>query len=259
MLKMLAGVTSLDERFAFRPRRSFLRPTSDVIVMTEQPTSVPFPADAAISRRQVFKVGGVAVGFSALIAACAEGAADVKPARVGTAAPAKKLAAVVVNDGVLFRTAASLHYSIIDAHNAAKEHGKLSQDQVAIVDAYIAANTDAIASIDVLTIEAGGKPFGCANPRFDRVIVVPLVARITGRPKVGNEEADVAPSDDPTRDALAMAHSDGDRGCGNSSIARSFADRTSSARSGDGTWAGRCQASSGAGIGDQSQEPDQPG
>ena len=107
---------------------------------------------------------------------------------------------------MLFRTASSLHYSIIDSHNATKKYGKLSDEQTAIVDAYIAANRDAIKTLEGLTTKAGGKVYGCANTRFDRVVLTPLVARITGRPKQGSEEADVVASDNVTRDALALAH-----------------------------------------------------
>ena len=174
--------------------------------MTNQP--VPLGSDLpGVSRRSILKIGGLSIGLAAIMAACAEDSGDAKPARVGDAAPASKLPTVVVNDGVLWRTASSLHYSIIDAHNAAKEHGKLNAAQTDIVNAFIAANEEAIATLDKLTVDAGGEVFSCANPRFDRVILVPLIARITGRPKEGNEEADVEPSDDPTRDALGLAYS----------------------------------------------------
>jgi hypothetical protein len=184
---------------------SFRTPTSDVIVMTE-PTFPTNPNEVALSRRGLLRIGGLSIGFAALIAACAEDSTDAKPARVGDAAPASKLPTVEVNDGVLWRTAASLHYSIIDAHNAAKKHGKLSAAQTSIVDAYIAANQDAISTIDKLTVDAGGEVFGCANPRFDRVVLGPLVDRMTGRDKTGNEESNVLPTDDAPRDALALAY-----------------------------------------------------
>jgi len=99
-----------------------------------------------------------------------------------------------------------VHYSIIDAHNISKELGNLSPEQTAIVDAYIAANEAAIRDLAKATTEAGSKPWTCANPRFDRVLLAPIRDHITGRPKTGSEETDVAPSDDPNRDALALAH-----------------------------------------------------
>ncbi len=179
-----------------------LPPTSDLIVMTKTT-----PLSQSFSRRDALRIGGLSVGFAALLAACGGNEGDAAPARVGVADPARTLDTVGINDGVLWRTAASLHYSVIDAHKASLEHGNLSAAQQGIVNGYIAANTSAIAEIDSLAAAAGAQPYGCANPRFNRVILTPLVDRITGRPKKGSEEEDVPPTDDATRDALALAYS----------------------------------------------------
>ncbi len=161
--------------------------------------------DIAVSRRGIFRAGGITIGLAALLAACVEDAEDSKPARVGEAPDPVPLPEPVFSDGVLFRTAASLHFSIIDAHNNSKELGDLTAEQAAIVDEFIARNTEAIAALETLTETAGSKPWTCANPRFNRVVVDVLKDRITGRPAEGNKEA-IAPSDDPNRDALAMAY-----------------------------------------------------
>lgn len=179
------------------------------------PTQAPIdPLDAAflttalehdLSRRGLLRAGGITVALAALLAACGESSVtDKNPARVGTASTVAKLPDGVVNDGVLFRTATSIHYSIIDGHNIAKQLGKLTADQTKIVDDYIAANKAAIKDLQSLTSTAGGKGWTCANPRFDRVILTPIKDRITGRPKTGAEEGDVSPSDDPNRDAMAL-------------------------------------------------------
>lgn len=163
-------------------------------------------ADQPMSRRGLLRVGGLTISMAALVAACADQASERNPARVGEASPPPKLPDAAVTDGVLFRTATSIHYSIIDSHNITKKLGKLSAAQTAIVDAYIAANKSAITALQKLSETAGSKRWTCANPRFDRVILGPIQQHITGRRKEGSEETDVAPSDDPTRDALGLAH-----------------------------------------------------
>lgn len=163
-------------------------------------------ADHEVTRRVLLRVGGLSVALAALVAACGDDATDKNPARVGESPTPPTLPDGVVNDGVLFRTATSLHYSFIDGHNIAKELGQLSPEQTAIVDAYIAAHEASIKDLQTWTTTAGGKPWTCANPRFDRVILTPIHDRVTGRPKQGSEETDVPPSDDPNRDAIALAH-----------------------------------------------------
>jgi hypothetical protein len=162
--------------------------------------------DHEVSRRGVLRVGGLSIALAALVAACGNDTTDKKPARVGQAPTPPTLPEGVVNDGVLFRTATSIHSSIIDGHKIAKELGKLSASQTAIVDAYTAAHMASIKDLQQWTTTAGGKPWTCANARFDRVILTPIHDRITGRPKQGSEETDVPPSDDPNRDAMALVH-----------------------------------------------------
>ncbi len=177
-----------------------------MIAMNNETSSHLTIADQQFTRRGMLRVGGLTVSMAALVAACTDTAKSKNPARVGEAAAPPKLDDAVVNDGVLFRTATSIHYSVIDSHNISKKLGKLNAAQTAIVDDFISANKDAITALQKLSETAGAKKWTCANPRFDRVILGPIQARITGRPKEGSEETDVAPSDDPTRDALALAH-----------------------------------------------------
>ena len=162
--------------------------------------------DIAMSRRGMLRAGGITIGLAALLAACVDEVSESSPARVGEAPGPESLPAGTITDGVLFRTLASLHYSIISAHEAAKELGELTDDQTAVVDAFIAGHREAIATIDASTIEAGSAVWTCDNPRFDRVVVALLRDRITGRPKQGNEEADVPESDNRNRDATAMVY-----------------------------------------------------
>jgi len=162
--------------------------------------------DHSASRRGFLRIGGLTVAIAALAAACAEEADDANPARVGELTPVPTLPEGIVTDGVLFRTATSLHYSVIDAHELAKKLGNLTADQTKIVDDYIAVNKKVIADLQTWSETAGSKKWTCANPRFDRVMLKPIGDRITGRPKQGAEESDVLPSDNPNRDSMALVH-----------------------------------------------------
>jgi hypothetical protein len=162
--------------------------------------------DISVTRRGILRAGGITVGLMALLAACVEEATDSKPARVGDAPTPEPLPEGVVTDGVLFRTLTSLHYSIINSHNVSKELGELTDEQTAVIDTFISAHQTAISDLEQWTTKAGSAVWTCGNPRFDRVVVAVLRDRITGRPKQGTEEVDVKPSDNPNRDAMAMAY-----------------------------------------------------
>lgn len=169
---------------------------------------LPFDQLAAtpVSRRGILRAGGLTAAVSVILAACSHIDTDKLPARVGDAPAPPKLPDGVVTDGVLFRTATSIHFSIINAHGISKKLGKLTPDQTAVIDAYIKANQAAIAELQKQSTAAGSQPWTCSNPRFDRVILTPLRDHMVGRKKQGSEENDVLPTDDPNRDCMAMAH-----------------------------------------------------
>ncbi len=174
---------------------------------TPQMSNDPLPiASHELSRRGLLRVGGITVALAALVAACGGEATDSNPARVGESPAPPVLPDGIVTDGVLFRTATSIHFSIIDAHGIAKKLGKLTAAQAAIVDMFTAASEASIKDLQKWTATAGSVAWTCANPRLDRVILTPISDRITGRRKKGSEEADVPPSDDPNRDAMALVH-----------------------------------------------------
>jgi hypothetical protein len=163
-------------------------------------------ASTALSRRGLLRAGGFTAAMTAILAACSHIDTDKKPARVGDAPAPTNLPQGVVTDGVLFRSATSIHYSIINSHNIAKKLGKFTADDTALVDDFIAGNQAAIKTLQQLSTKAGSQPWSCSNPRFDRVVLTPIREHITGRPKQGTEENDVPPSDDSHRDALALVY-----------------------------------------------------
>ncbi|HEY4332178.1 MAG TPA: hypothetical protein VGM78_06400, partial [Ilumatobacteraceae bacterium] len=92
------------------------------------------PGGTTFSRRGILRAGGFTVAIGAIMAACAPPGPVKAPDRIGLAPTPSTLPDAAVTDGVIFRTAVSMHYSFIDAHNAAKKLGKLTAAQTAIVD-----------------------------------------------------------------------------------------------------------------------------
>lgn len=160
-----------------------------------------------LSRRGLLRAGGITVGLAALVSACADDVHEDAPSRVGSVPPTSTLPPAVVTDGVLFRTASSMHYSTIDAHNFAIDNGDLTAEQRALVETFIAANQAAIATLDEWTVRAGSQVWGCANPRFNRMTLDPIELHITGVPDEADPDRSIPPSDDPNRDAMALVYS----------------------------------------------------
>ena len=173
--------------------------------MSDNTLSQDTVTDTPLSRRGLLRLGGAAVALGAVAAACSDVAADKKPARIGSVPPVPTLPEAVISDGVIFRTATSMHYSIIDGHEASKKLGSLTPDQTKLIDSYIEGNKQAITDMQAWTRKAGSAEWTCANPRFDRVSLTQMIDHITGRPRKGTEEADIPPSDDPNRDCMAMS------------------------------------------------------
>jgi hypothetical protein len=155
-----------------------------------------------LSRRRLFEVGAGSIGLAALIAACG-GDDPPAPGRVGNAPEATELPEGEVDDVVLLRTLMSLDHSIVTVYDAlldvegldegvAELLGRLSEDHLA----------DA-ASFAALITEAGGEPYACANGWLMDRTFQPIVDHVVG---TSGDGAEIPPSDDPSRDALATAN-----------------------------------------------------
>jgi Ferritin-like domain len=153
-----------------------------------------------IGRRDVLRAAGFTVVATGVIAACG-GTESPGVARVGVAPTTTKLPDAAISDAVLLRTAASLERSVIGIYDAVLEAGWITG---AAADAARRFRDDHAAhaeSLDALTTEVGGTPWSTSNPRIDLLLVQPMLLAITG-----DSATDIEPSDDPTRDALNVAH-----------------------------------------------------
>ncbi|MEO5975310.1 MAG: ferritin-like domain-containing protein [Ilumatobacteraceae bacterium] len=153
-----------------------------------------------LSRRDLFRLGGIGIISTTLLAACSKnnGTSDNAIASIGTIPPNTSLPTAEVTDVVLLRTAASLEYAAIDLYSTLLDAGYLSGDFAAVAAIARRFRDDHAAhaaSSNSLVLKLGGQAFECANSRFTSLAITPAIALISTP-----ENPDVA------LDAVTLAH-----------------------------------------------------
>jgi hypothetical protein len=147
-----------------------------------------------VSRRDVLRIGGLAVSMSAVLAACGSGrTGSAAPGRLGVAPARPTLPESVVDDAVRARTMQSIEYTAIEVYKAAKGTGALSAGETKLVDQFVTDHGAHAAALGALIPQLGGAPFACPNPFLMDRAVAPILAALDG-------------SDDLHRDLLNIAH-----------------------------------------------------
>jgi hypothetical protein len=146
-----------------------------------------------ISRREVFRVGGVTLSLAAIVAACGENRdGDTDPGRVGNAVPVTAIPDYEVNDVVLLRTASSLELTAVELYNTAKGIVDFDESTTALLDRLIANHTATAAKMGELTLAAGGEAWNDTNPWIMERVIEPILETIGA-------------SDDIPRDVMSLA------------------------------------------------------
>lgn len=137
--------------------------------------------NAPTSRRDAFKIGGLAVTMGALVAACGEDrGGDDAPGRVGNAPIVTSPPDWEVNDVVLLRTASSLELTAVEVYEQVLGlDGALDAALVPFVNRLIEDHRAVADQMAALTEAAGGEAWTCANPWLMDRLVEPVVASIT--------------------------------------------------------------------------------
>ncbi len=160
---------------------------------------------ALFGRRRLFAIGGLGVTTAALLAACGGTKSDSN-SRVGNAPTTVPLPDAPVNDVVLLRTASSLEHSAIAVYDLVIGNtdllDKAYQD---LAKRFRDDHLGHAAVFEKLTTSLGGQAWTCGNPRFDQVVITPIVRAIAGGPATALLPISTA-SDDPKRDVLNFAH-----------------------------------------------------
>ena len=185
--------------------------------MNHMTTDQHFPTDvsASFDRRGLFRIGGLTIATAAIVAACADNTIPGPVGRVGTGADNPALADPVVNDGVLFRTAASVELSIAAAYKTLLSKGWLATagatlpklgDQSDLVKQMAEFHTSSAATFNEMAVAAGEKAFDCGNPRLDSAFIDMIISRVGDGVAATDNAKAIDVSDDPNRDAILLVH-----------------------------------------------------
>lgn len=163
-----------------------------------QSQNTPEQQPNRVGRRQLLVAGGATVSLGALLAACGGNGAG-EPGRVGFSPAPTALPTETIDDAVYLRTAQSIENTIVDVYGRITEAGALTGGAAELLARLVDEHTATADEVADLVTEAGGEPYDCTNSWYMERVIPPLFERIEG-----DLEQDIAPSDDPARDALAL-------------------------------------------------------
>lgn len=172
----------------------------------DSPTAGDDGRRALFGRRDILRIGGFSVATAAVISACGEHDRG-QVGRVGAVPSTAKLPDAVVTNVTLLRTASSLEHSIINVYSQVIGHSDLLDPTFEeIAKRFMDDHQSHAALFEQLTIQSGGSPWKCGNPKIDDTIMNPVLDRITKGTAATATSKAIAASDDPRRDVLNFAH-----------------------------------------------------
>jgi hypothetical protein len=130
-------------------------------------------------RRDVLRIGGLAIGLGAVVAACSSGD-DAPPETVEQVETETEPAARGTNDLSLLNTALSLEILVDDTYRIGFEFGMAQSD--AVVEAATLLQQHHVehrATLTALVEAAEGEPFETANPVVKAALVDPSLVSVT--------------------------------------------------------------------------------
>jgi len=159
-----------------------------------------------LGRRELFRIGGLTVATAAVISACGEHERG-EVGRVGDLPTTSALPDVKVTNATLLRTSSSLQYSIINVYSQVVGNSDLLDPKYDDMFQRFIDDHKAHATVfEGLTTDAGATAWTCSNPKFDDVVVNPVMTRITKGAEATATSKAIPPSDDPRRDILNFAN-----------------------------------------------------
>jgi hypothetical protein len=162
--------------------------------------------NASFGRRDILRIGGFGVATAAVISACGEHERG-EVGRVGAVPTTVKLPDAKITNVALLRTCSSLEHSIVNVYSQIIGKGDLLDPKYDdMAKRFMQDHQEAAASFEILTIDAGGTPWTCGNPKIDDVIINPILTRITKGAEATSTATAIKPSDDPRRDILHFVH-----------------------------------------------------
>lgn len=181
-----------------RAERRALRRTAEATLSSD--VNAADRVATLLGRRRFLHLGGASVATAAVLAACG-GTESPGIAKIGMAPTTTELPPAVVNDAVLLRTASSLEHTAISIYDLVLDNADLLDPMYReLATRFRDDHAEHAALMEELTVEVGGEAWTCGNPRLDEIVVPAILRAITG-----DEDAGLAPSDDPRRDVLNVA------------------------------------------------------
>lgn len=148
-----------------------------------------------VDRRGFFRLGGLAVASTAVLAACREKAPKEQLPVSGSTPGFTAAKDKPVTDIVLLRTASSLEHSVVDAYRKIVDNGYVKDPAVADLIKVFSAHHEAHAAIfQDATTAAGGTACTTLNAKITADLIQPLIQLIE------------ASKDTQAEDAKALAH-----------------------------------------------------
>lgn len=154
---------------------------------------------SGLSRRELLEAGGLAAVLGSVLAACGASAAE-EPGRVGYAPAITAPPQATPNDAAYLRTATSMEYLMVDVYTMISDQGGLDEQASTLIERMVENHRAAADTTAELTTEAGGAPYECANSWYAQRVVPPIFQAVTG-----DEDEDLAPSDEPADDLLRIS------------------------------------------------------
>jgi hypothetical protein len=163
-------------------------------------------SSASFGRRDMLRIGGFAVATTAVISACGEHERG-EVGRVGAVPTTVKLPDPKVTNVTLLRTVSSYEHSVINVYSQVIGNSDLLDPNFdAMFQRFMDDHVSRAQTFEKLTIDEGGTAWTCGNPKFDDVVVDPVLTRITEGAEATATTSAIEPSDDPRRDVLNFAH-----------------------------------------------------
>jgi Ferritin-like domain len=160
----------------------------------------------SFGRRDMLRVGGFAVATAALISACGEHERG-EVGRVGAVPTTLKLPDAKVTNVALLRTASSFEHSVVNVYSQVIGNSDLLDPKFdEMAKRFMDDHAGHAQVFEKLTTDGGGTAWTCGNPKFDDVVVNPVLTRITKGAEATAIALAIEPSDDPRRDVLNFAH-----------------------------------------------------
>ena len=167
-----------------------------------------------VSRRGLFRIGGLTAASAVAIAACGKSEAG-ETGNIGVGQDTPTLPAPILNNGVYLRTLAGIEQSIVGAYGRMLDGEMLSAasstfpdigDLTPLIAKFAVHHREAADILNDLAVAQDAERWECGNTRLDSAFIDVVFDRVLNGVAATDSATAIEPSDDPTRDMLNLVH-----------------------------------------------------